>query len=244
MHFLSEGKTQKYMKYALGEIFLVMVGILLALQVNNWNENRKTNQQEVELLESLQTEFTFNKEELERCITKAKAIQKSCERLLENTGNKGMNLSPSESDSLLSVGLLNIITFDPGNGILNDIINSGKIHVLKNEKLKNILSNWDGMLNDVKEDETWAVNERNRITFPFIYKHSNYVNISRNGIKDNLITSGFTTDYQDIYRLLEFENLVNSHRIWNKKNERNYRMLKQTVDEIIRLCQQEISFKK
>lgn len=38
---LAEGKTGKYVKYAIGEIVLVMVGILLALQVNNWNEYRK-----------------------------------------------------------------------------------------------------------------------------------------------------------------------------------------------------------
>jgi len=38
---LSEGKTTNYIKYAIGEIVLVMIGILLALQVNNWNENRK-----------------------------------------------------------------------------------------------------------------------------------------------------------------------------------------------------------
>lgn len=40
-NLLSEGKTTKYFKYAIGEIALVMIGILLALQVNNWNENRK-----------------------------------------------------------------------------------------------------------------------------------------------------------------------------------------------------------
>lgn len=43
-HLLSEGKTGKYLKYALGEIILVMIGILLALQVNNWNEYRKSQQ--------------------------------------------------------------------------------------------------------------------------------------------------------------------------------------------------------
>ena len=36
-----ENKTGKYFKYAIGEIVLVVIGILIALQINNWNENRK-----------------------------------------------------------------------------------------------------------------------------------------------------------------------------------------------------------
>ncbi|MEM6516341.1 MAG: DUF6090 family protein [Bacteroidota bacterium] len=40
---LSEGKTGRYFKYAIGEIILVVIGILIALQINNWNEDRKTN---------------------------------------------------------------------------------------------------------------------------------------------------------------------------------------------------------
>ena len=41
-NLLSEGKTGKYIKYAIGEIVLVVIGILIALTINNWNENRKT----------------------------------------------------------------------------------------------------------------------------------------------------------------------------------------------------------
>ena len=40
-NLLSEGKTGKYFKYAIGEIILVVIGILIALQVNNWNEGKK-----------------------------------------------------------------------------------------------------------------------------------------------------------------------------------------------------------
>jgi hypothetical protein len=53
-NLLSEGKTGKYLKYAVGEIILVMVGILLALQVNNWNESIKTKKEEKELLSFIQ----------------------------------------------------------------------------------------------------------------------------------------------------------------------------------------------
>ena len=38
-NLLSEGKSRKYFKYAIGEIVLVVIGILIALQINNWNEN-------------------------------------------------------------------------------------------------------------------------------------------------------------------------------------------------------------
>ena len=45
-NLLSEGKTGKYLKYAFGEIVLVVIGILIALQINNWNEQRKERIQE------------------------------------------------------------------------------------------------------------------------------------------------------------------------------------------------------
>ena len=50
---MEQNKTGKYLKYAIGEIVLVMIGILLALQVNNWNENRKSKINETKLLKEL-----------------------------------------------------------------------------------------------------------------------------------------------------------------------------------------------
>lgn len=50
LSLLNEGKTTRYLKYAIGEIVLVMIGILLALQVNNWNEERKKAKLEKDLL--------------------------------------------------------------------------------------------------------------------------------------------------------------------------------------------------
>jgi hypothetical protein len=52
-NILNEGRTSKYFKYAIGEIVLVVIGILIALQINNWNENRKLRIQEVKYLKNL-----------------------------------------------------------------------------------------------------------------------------------------------------------------------------------------------
>ena len=50
---MGENKTGKYLKYAIGEIILVMIGILLALQINNWNENRKRTALEIDILKEV-----------------------------------------------------------------------------------------------------------------------------------------------------------------------------------------------
>lgn len=54
----------KYFKYAIGEILLVVIGILIALQINNWNEQKKTVQKEFEVLEAITSDLDVNIEEL------------------------------------------------------------------------------------------------------------------------------------------------------------------------------------
>jgi len=49
-NLMEQNKTGKYFKYAIGEILLVVIGILIALQINNWNENRKDRVQEIATL--------------------------------------------------------------------------------------------------------------------------------------------------------------------------------------------------
>jgi len=57
---LIENKMGRYVKYATGEIILVMIGILLALQVNTWNTNRELKKEEAKILKSLHQEFSKN----------------------------------------------------------------------------------------------------------------------------------------------------------------------------------------
>ncbi|MFH4966579.1 DUF6090 family protein [Gaetbulibacter sp. M240] len=54
---LSDSKITKYLLYAIGEIILVVIGILIALQINNWNENRKDNFVELKILQSLNNDL-------------------------------------------------------------------------------------------------------------------------------------------------------------------------------------------
>ena len=62
---LGQGKMKKYMFYAIGEIILVVVGILIALQVNNWNEDRKMKTVEVKTLQQLLASLELEKDDLD-----------------------------------------------------------------------------------------------------------------------------------------------------------------------------------
>ena len=61
---LTENKFSKYLLYAIGEITLVVIGILIALSINNWNEEHKISKKEVANLKSLQSEMMTSLEEL------------------------------------------------------------------------------------------------------------------------------------------------------------------------------------
>ena len=86
---LTENKFNKYLIYALGEIALVVIGILIALQINNWNQNRIENQIEKRLLKELFENLSFNEKVLKasiqeeyKCITSIKAVLKVLENKL------------------------------------------------------------------------------------------------------------------------------------------------------------------
>ncbi len=64
-NLLAEGKTTKYFKYAIGEIILVVIGILIALQINNWNEFRKERIKEKAYLTRLKEDLISDKKTIE-----------------------------------------------------------------------------------------------------------------------------------------------------------------------------------
>lgn len=80
---MGENKTGKYLKYAIGEIVLVVIGILIALQINNWNENRKSRTEERLLLLDLKEDLIRNKEQINVQVNQGHSSAKSIEKLIK-----------------------------------------------------------------------------------------------------------------------------------------------------------------
>lgn len=146
---LGEGATSKYLLYAIGEIALVVIGILIALQINNWNECRKALKSELNSLISLKQEFEFNKLHLSE-------RQKQRQEVIGPNNAYGELLNSGKftyEDILKGSGRLYWWTSNPSYGVLNSLISSGDISLIKPDSLKFRISNWKDFLVDFLEDE-------------------------------------------------------------------------------------------
>jgi len=149
---MGKNKTGKYFKYAIGEIILVVIGILIALSINNWNEERKIESIEKTILIDLKAEIISNIDALEETIEEhEKAFNASQElaRLIN---------SPSERERLADKTINNLFitaqnnwTYNPNTGILNSIISSGQINYIRNNKLKYLLTSLSDLTEDAME---------------------------------------------------------------------------------------------
>lgn len=150
---LSENKFSKYLIYAIGEIFLVVLGILIALQINNWNEQRKQNNLEQNYLIALKTEFENNLKEANRVIKLNAGLLKNAQELANYTGPATPNISEKKFSELF-FGTINAeVQYRPGSGVTNEILSSGKLNVFQNKELKNALASLDGLMLEIRFQE-------------------------------------------------------------------------------------------
>ncbi|MFD2588054.1 DUF6090 family protein [Croceitalea marina] len=152
-NLLMENKTGKYFKYALGEIILVVIGILIALQINNWNQNRINNKQEQQILLQLKSEFEENLEELGRKDNMREKMINSAEQLFKIKTENSLSEFPLDTIRFYIAWTYNTPTFDPVLGTTNELLSSGKLYLITNNELKTRLTNWSGQVDRLREYE-------------------------------------------------------------------------------------------
>jgi len=134
-NLLMENKTGKYFKYAIGEIVLVVIGILIALQINNWNESRRKEQVEKQVLKSL-----FQEVEKDRIMLKEIDYQyKNDLRSLTYFRNLIWQEKHSMEDAMALNEFEGIAFRDvnPNRITYDEMISTGKIYYLSNQALVN-----------------------------------------------------------------------------------------------------------
>tara|TARA_R110002073_G_scaffold319700_1_gene494487 strand:- start:17504 stop:18286 length:783 start_codon:yes stop_codon:yes gene_type:complete len=136
-NLIMENNMGKYFKYTIGEILLVVIGILIALQINNWNEVRKSENNKQKLMIALKKEFLINKKTLEK---HSLGLHKNNSQL-----NKVINYSagtidlPIDSLRLYASNLTYETRLSMLNSVLEEAISPSKFEMLS-DSLKQTLS--------------------------------------------------------------------------------------------------------
>ena len=171
-NMMTEKKSDLYLVYAIGEVVLVVLGILIALQIDNWNENKQIRKTEQQYLLALKEEFSFNKGELESIMNRNKLNFDHALIILDNTGPANPEITDEEFGRLMRNSLSTETQFDPNQGVIDEIISSGKLGIFSSKELKFALSSWSGMLYRVRLQEQELLGMRSR-TIELVRNNSN-----------------------------------------------------------------------
>lgn len=247
-NLLSEGKIGKYLKYAFGEIVLVMIGILLALQVNNWNENRKERQEEHLALKSLQKEFLESLELFNRSQRHNKMIFDSMKYLLHLLDTDQVDESLADSIYVhLDRSAWSSAKFEPSRGIVNSLINSGKLNIISNDTLKAQLTQWNDQVTGFQNSQSMALNYRFTYLFPLISKSTRLPSKLKRSVVGYNPSADRRPDVDlSVLQSNMFYNYLNQCWVYsqvivvNDSNSNKGGKMQETINEIILLIQKEL----
>ena len=144
-----ENRVTRYLLYAVGEIVLVVIGILLAIQVDKWNEKQKLQQEEHDLLTQLEKEFVENQKKLDSVYRAHKEVNRCLRALI---AAMGPNPDPVPVDSLdyYIREFSHIPIYKPNIGTLTSLLSTGKLVILANDSLRRMISSWPGQLEEYR----------------------------------------------------------------------------------------------
>ena len=148
---MEKNKTGKYLKYAIGEIVLVVIGILIAIQLNEWRNDKANANQKQNVLLALKSEFEANLTQLDTIYY----YQKNTLNALKKTANHIDSINYITNDKVLKEAFLDMrfeYSYNPTNGALRSAVSSGDIHLIDSERLIELLFSWEDLVKDSYEE--------------------------------------------------------------------------------------------
>jgi hypothetical protein len=237
---LTENRVSKYLLYALGEILLVVIGILIALQVNNWNEDRKQQKLEQDYYCRLLGDVELDQKQV------ADLLEASSERV--RASNRAVRLLIGKTPSKVEVALEinNAIKaiyadFTPNDAAFQDLKSGANLNIIQDKTVISALNNYfkkaEGLISVIQ------VNGQNAVKI--FYSHSDvFANGWANAsLKSGWAGKGIDPDLRDQLSMDEKEALTDDmqYRLLNESllilshNQRQIILYNTIQEEIARL---------
>lgn len=164
---LEQQKVKNYFLYAIGEIILVVIGILIALQINTWNQNRLTKLKEKEILTDFKRELSIEIQELQKVIPQYSHSKKSINNILNHLENDLPYNDSLASDFFNSTNTYDFVGFRTG---VYEALKTNGLDLISNKELRNLII-------DVYDNKVpWMTSWGNRYIDQVFYAQQNIYN--------------------------------------------------------------------
>lgn len=232
---VSENKFSKYLLYAIGEIGLVMIGILLALQVNTWNQERINTKEEQRIFQDLGEELQYNRFLVENGTTKMAEVIGTAEGMLNKITTT--NYSFDENSFNQDIDKLTWAWVSGRPTTLYDVLSaSGDFDLISSSILRKKLADFKRGQESLIAFE--AIQNRfvdNQLR-PFLNKNVDRTKVRSLYKTSELITTNYSSTFQpntnELLQNREFANLLTDLIFFTKRIEENYGRLDRDIIEI------------
>lgn len=230
--------------YAIGEIILVVIGILIALAINNANQKRLEKANEQAYLIGLKEEFQASKNKLTELIKVNKQSYEGAKTIMQYISNDSIVPSEKEFSGLLYRTFAFDIAFNPNNSLINEMINSGGLKGISNPKLRIHLTNWVSTLEDIAKQENDLGAQRERVLDILrTNEHSIKTILDNTMVSAQLSLQGTNNGVSNLELLnsMEFENNILIFILTSYATEKtHYEPLMKNMDRILEMIASEI----
>lgn len=227
---VSENKLSKYLLYAIGEIVLVVIGILIALSINNWNEGRLALDKERTTLSNLNSEFSENLKDLDSINTILLRTIQANESIFNMIQVEPIQDSKT-IDSLLSLAIVSP-SWKPSEFVLNELKNSDGLSKLNNTELKRLLFQWSRFFNELKETMAQVEDTNAQLIF-FIKENGSLRNLDTQSEIFNYKRSRLKMENATLLHNFQFENFIDDKLFVLIEAKNEYARTKVLIQKIL-----------
>jgi hypothetical protein len=238
---VTENKFSKYLIYAVGEIVLVVIGILIALQINNWNETRKTKIVEKEILNVLLADLNSAKEFSAEHIKSEQSYLDVLETILHNDSIKTILNNNDKTIEYFNKAFWDFEIKIPVINTYSDLKNAGKIALVQNDSIRDRLSileaniyNLDKLIQDRMNVHQIRIDE-------ICVENINFLQLLEYKIPDYNISVGPGNDYIEIMSQPKVRNLMGIKSVLTAEALGYRKNLHNEIESIIRLIGSELN---
>lgn len=229
---IKENKFSKYLLYAIGEIILVVIGILIALQVNKWNQARLDAIAEKQIIEKLHSEFAVNKNAIEKSLLKTQSLMDANMQLMKLVGASKEKLKSYNLDSLFHSGSgSNDVVF--ADNTFKNLLQTDRLSLLKNKELSELLYQWNALTeirkSRVMKLDTWV----NNFYLPYLLPKISFKEMDTYGKLKWSGKSKVKPDYYSLFQEVEFENYLDNILWYNQSLYNRSMEMYELIDKII-----------